>query len=47
MLYILYIKWMKLIASKIKGLLLALNQVVVNQIKMEENSFIVIVQFVE
>ena len=47
MLYILYIKWMKLIAPKIKGLLLTLNQVVINQIKMEENSFIVIVQFVE
>ena len=38
---------MNLIASKIKGLLLALNQVVIKQTKMEENSFIVIVQFLE
>ena len=38
---------MNLIASKIKELLLALNQVVIKQTKMEENSFIVIVQFVE
>ena len=38
---------MNLIASKTKELLLALNQVDIKQIKMEENSFIVIVQFVE
>ena len=38
---------MNLIASKIKELLLALNQVVIKLTKMEENSFIVIVQFVE
>ena len=38
---------MKHIASKIKELLLALNQVVIKQIKMEENNFIVIVLFVE
>ena len=38
---------MNLIASKIKELLLALNQVDIKQIKMEENSFIVIVLFVE
>ena len=30
---------MNLIASKIKGLLLALNQVVIKQTKMEEHSF--------
>ena len=38
---------MNLIASKIKELLLALNQVDIKLIKMEENSFIVIVLFVE
>ena len=38
---------MNLIASKIKELLLALNQVDIKLTKMEENSFIVIVQFVE
>ena len=38
---------MKLIASKIKELLLALNEVDIKQIKMEENSFIVIVLFVK
>ena len=38
---------MELIASKIKELLLVLNQVVIKQIKMEENNSIVIVQFVE
>ena len=38
---------MNLIASKIKGLLLALNQVDIKLTKMEENSFIVIVLFVE
>ena len=36
---------MNLIASKIKELLLALNQVVIKLTKMEENSFIVIVLF--
>ena len=38
---------MNLISSKIKELLLALNQVDIKLTKMEENSFIVIVQFVE
>ena len=38
---------MNLIASKIKELRLALNQVVTKQIKMEDDSFIVIVLFVE
>ena len=38
---------MNLIASKIKELLLALNQVVIKLTKMEEKSFIVIVLFVE
>ena len=38
---------MKLIASKIKELLLALNQVDIKKIKMEEISFIAIVQFVQ
>ena len=38
---------MKLIASKIKELLLELDQVVIKKIKIEENNFIVIVQFVE
>ena len=38
---------MNRIASKIKELLLALNQVVIKLTKMEENSFIVIVLFVE
>ena len=38
---------MNLIASKIKELLLALNQVDIKLTKMEENSFIVNVLFVE
>ena len=38
---------MNLIASKIKELLLALNQVVIKLIKMEENNFSVIVLFGE
>ena len=38
---------MNLIASKIKELHLVLNQVVIKPIKMDEDSFIVIVQFVE
>ena len=38
---------MNLIASKIKELLLALNQVVIKLTKMEELNFIVIVLFVE
>ena len=38
---------MNLIASKIKELHHVLNQVVIKLIKMEEDSFIVIVQFVE
>ena len=38
---------MNLIASKIKELLLVLNQVVIKKKKMEELNFIVIVQFVE
>ena len=38
---------MNLNASKIKELLLALNQVLIKQTKMEELNFIVIVQFVE
>ena len=38
---------MNLIASKIKELLLALNQVVIKQAKVEENNFIVTVQFVK
>ena len=38
---------MNLISSKIKELLLALNQMDIKLTKMEENSFIVIVQFVE
>ena len=38
---------MNLIASNIKELLLALNEVDIKQIKMEENSFIVIVLFAE
>ena len=38
---------MNLIASKIKELLLELNQVDIKLTKMEENSFIVIVLFVE
>ena len=38
---------MNLIASKIKELLLTLNQVDIKLTKMEENNFIVIVQFVE
>ena len=38
---------MNLIASKIKELRLVLNQVDIKQIKMVEDSFIVIVLFVE
>ena len=38
---------MNLIASKIKELLLALNQVVIKLTKMDEDSFIAIVLFVE
>ena len=38
---------MNLIASKIKELLLVMNQVVIKKTKMEELNFIVIVQFVE
>ena len=38
---------MNLIASKIKELRRVLNQVVIKQIKMEEDNFIVIVLFVE
>ena len=38
---------MNLIASKIKELRLVLNQVVTKQIKIEDDSFIVIVLFVE
>ena len=38
---------MNLIASKIKELHLVLNQVVIKQIKMEEDNFIVTVLFVE
>ena len=38
---------MNLIASKIKELLLALNQVDIKLTKMEEHNFIVIVLFVE
>ena len=38
---------MNLNASKIKKLHLVLNQVVIKLIKMDEDSFIVIVQFVE
>ena len=38
---------MNLIASKIKELHHVLNQVVIKPIKMEEDSFIVIVQYVE
>ena len=38
---------MNLIASKIKELLLALNQVDIKMTKMEELNFIVIAQFVE
>ena len=38
---------MNLIASKIKELHHALNQVVIKPLKMDENSFIVIVQYVE
>ena len=38
---------MNLIASKIKELHLVLNQVDIKPIKMVEDSFIVIVQFVE
>ena len=38
---------MNRIASKIKELLLALNQVDIKLIKMEENSFIAIVLFAE
>ena len=38
---------MNLIASNIKELLLALNQVDIKLTKMEEDSFIVIVLFVE
>ena len=38
---------MNLIASKIKELHLVLNRVVIKPIKMDEDSFIVIVQFVE
>ena len=38
---------MNLIASKIKELLPVLNQVVIKQIKMVEDSFIVLVLFVE
>ena len=38
---------MNLIASKIKELHLVLNRVVTKIIKMDEDSFIVIVQFVE
>ena len=37
---------MNLIASKIKELLLVSNQVVIKPIKMDEDSFIVLVQFV-
>ena len=38
---------MNLIASKIKELRLVLNRVVIKPIKMDEDSFIVLVQFVE
>ena len=38
---------MNLIASKIKKLHLVLNQVVIKPMKMDEDSFIVLVQFVE
>ena len=38
---------MNLIASKIKELHLVLNRVVIKSIKMEEDSFIVLVQFDE
>ena len=38
---------MNLIASKINELHLVLNQVVIKPIKMDEGSFIVLVQFVE
>ena len=38
---------MNLIVSKIKELHLVLNQVVIKPIKMDEDSLIVIVQFVE
>ena len=38
---------MNLIASKIKELHLVFNRVVIKPIKMDEDSFIVLVQFVE
>ena len=38
---------MNLIASKIKELHLVLNRVVIKPIKMDDDNFIVIVQFVE
>ena len=44
---IIFKKKMNLIASKLKELLLALNQLDIKLTKMEQDSFIVIVLFVE